>query len=173
MADFETGVDPFTRVHRGLMMLLRSHEVLRSRILAANWIDYAGDDEAPNKTAASDSDFPQLEVAPVGGSFDLWGTSTSMLGTPVWRAVIRTGSMRVHKHLYPLTFALLQALSRSASDLGMPETVKLAELRSVEQFVAGRGDDGQGTTQWVVRATIAVELAVPKTSLHERGSTWP
>lgn len=168
-ATVDTSVDPITRVHRGLVALLRSHETLRSLVLLRNWADFGAGDadiEVPGSTA---TDWPRLEIAPAGCSALIWRTSTSGEIVQRFRVALLTGQMDASRGLYPLTWAFVQALSRVNGDLGMPDIVKLVEVEGFEQGVSG-GEDAKGTLQWVARATVAATLSVTKERMNERGS---
>lgn len=167
----DTGVDPLTRVHRGIVALLRSHESLRGLVALRNWADFGSGDpdiEVPGSTA---TDWPRLEIAPAGCSLGLWRTSTSGEIVQRFRVALLTGSMDASRVMYPLTWAFVQAMSRVSSDLGMPDIVKSVEFEGFEQGVSG-GEDAKGTLQWVARATLAATLFVTKERMHDRGESW-
>ena len=150
------GVDPFTMAYREVATALFEHPYISENVKLGNRITFdSTTDPDPIKSQVQDGDVPELMLIPIGiGSTSHTNTSVNVTRTLEVRIV--AGDLRVNLSLFPLEWAVIQALHHFLKREHAPFLRDLS-IESVNNTMAD-DDANRGTRQWVAVCRITLDM---------------
>ena len=104
--------DPFSLVYDALWDTAVAYDAFADLVALKSRISFNDDaNRSPVKNLIAPADLPEVILAPVGGSGDLFHTSCSSMVIKRYMWLISTGDLRVDAgKLFPVEFALMRAM---------------------------------------------------------------
>ena len=104
-------IDPLTQVYNATWSLFAASDDFTSVVKTGNRIAYTGQARQPEKTSVSTEDFPEVRLTPMGGEYGPRRDTAGREWLERYEVIIHTGDRRVDAFLYPVRWAVVQALA--------------------------------------------------------------
>lgn len=169
-----TFIDPFTQVTRWIIDALKNDTDITSIVAASNILDLTRGDAVKGQWIAP-TDFPLLNLIPIGGAINLKATSTSGVIEQNFSLEVATAeeqlsdTSQTQSLFFPLKWALCKAMHRLIggnafkSDGLNFSLIRLDVADSDESF----GDIERGQDGWFSVLQINTTLSIPESTLSE------
>lgn len=148
--------DPITQAYKRLLDLVANHSAVAKVFKPKNIPSLADGTLTPVKNSVQDADFPELLLAPTGGSFGIGYTNTDHKLVKRFSFRMATGTLNVNTKFFPAQFALFTALAslrRKHVNLDLPNVTRVNFMDTTDAIV----DDPEAKrekTGWVTLLTV-------------------
>jgi len=168
--------DPFTQVYVKLWELLSDNPVVTSSFKTGNLIDMSNlGRRAYLEPTVATADLPELLLVPYGTVARIHSSSSGTMVTKQFQWVLTTGDLRVNRHLFPLSWAILTSIIRAQKDL---RALTYDGHKFVKRVDLTSSSDGQSQAQrdsningWSTVQAIEVEMHFQTSALIDGATT--
>lgn len=157
----EDNLDPFTTVYNRLWDIFEGFPPLAAMVSLRNRIRRTGDGFVREKDSKAPADFPEIDIVPAGGTFQIPATSTGNLIIQGFEIVINSDKARLDIKFFPVIWEIIRAISKAGCDMGIPELVARIELSNYtddENLAALL----KGLEGWSSLITANIEMRIDK-----------
>ena len=169
-------IDPLTLTHDYILDQFSQDTDITDIIPTTRFVDFNSKD-IPDKRLAP-SDYPALELAPVGIQYQLKGTSTSSIITLQWEIRLVTADKKLykmfaydtHKGLFKLTWALTKRLHNLRGDneiLHDSASYPINMHLDVDDAAIDLDFDSKKSLGWLGILRVNTVLYIPRSELDD------
>ncbi len=109
-------------------MALFAHAPLNKLVRTNNFIDYVGIDQAPFKDTKIETDMPEVELRPSGGTIRLFSTNNSSFIDQRFEVWVKAKDQRLQKEYFAVKWEVIRALANVYNDINHLPCVTRFEL---------------------------------------------